>query len=157
MECKRLHTISSDIVRKWETSFDIKYPSPFWILKSECVKMLSSGYGQGMVMVLLLGWLFLPIYIASGVRCTCRQSNTPHTTWTFCYFVQFFFFISPGNNNARILAEAFRWEKNTVVYSRPVLVYLHFHKDIGMIEIHINPLLRSTLPCALFLKFCTLL
>lgn len=38
---------------------------------------------QGMLMVLLLGWLFLPIYIASGVR-------HPHTKSTKCKGKSFF-------------------------------------------------------------------
>lgn len=37
-----------------------------------------------------------------------------------------------GDDNARIPAETVWWEKNTVVYNCPVLIYLHLHKDIGM-------------------------
>lgn len=37
------------------------------VLKVKCSKLIF-GHRQGMLMVLLLGWLFLPIYIASGVR-----------------------------------------------------------------------------------------
>lgn len=39
--------------------------------------MLMFGNGQGMLMVLLLGWLFLPIYIASGVKCLTHTVNYP--------------------------------------------------------------------------------
>lgn len=39
--------------------------------------MLIFGNGQGMVMVLLLAWLFLPIYIASGVRCLTLTAKYP--------------------------------------------------------------------------------
>lgn len=60
-------------------------------------------------------------------------------------FVKFFsphnhFWIlsSPGDNHAGILAEAVWWQKNTVIYSCPVLIYLHLHKDISMTQIHSN-------------------
>lgn len=46
----------------------------------------ASAHHQGMLMVLLLGWLFLPIYISSGVSSTDKPSSL-HTgfdiTWYF--------------------------------------------------------------------------
>lgn len=47
-------------------------------VKSKACRFLCCcGRWQGMLMVLLLGWLFLPIYIAAGVRLrrgTCFSS-----------------------------------------------------------------------------------
>lgn len=84
---------------------------------------------QGMLMVLLLGWLFLPIYIASGVK-------HPHTMDNLCFFMPLSHFptLPPiGEDHARVLTEALWWEKNAAIYSHPVSLYLHFHKDIGKI------------------------
>lgn len=90
-----------------------------------------------MLMVLLLGWVFLPIYISSGVRqlkyhtlCTCVILPI--------YSISELSLSSPGDDHARILAEAVWGQENPVVLSRPLLIYLHLHKDIGMIQIHRN-------------------
>lgn len=86
---------------------------------------------QGMLMVLLLGWLFLPIYIASGVK-------HPHTKSTKCEGKSFYMPLThfptlppAGEDHARVLTEALWWEKNAAIYNHPVTLYLHFHKDIG--------------------------
>lgn len=88
---------------------------------------------QGLLMVLLLGWLFLPIYIASGV-------NHSHTKSQKCDEQSFYMPPShfptlppAGENHAGVLTEALWWEKNADIHSHPVSVYLHFHKDIGKI------------------------
>lgn len=64
-------------------------------------------------------------------------------------------FSSQGNNNARVLAETIWWEKNTVIYSCSVLVYLHFHKDISMIQFHNNSVVPSML-CMFLMLFTEL-
>lgn len=87
-------------------------------------------------MVLLLGWLFLPIYIASGVK---QHTEIPQKMLliSFVFFFSFFFkyhfpTCSPaGEDHARVLTEALRWEKNADIHSHPVSIYLHLHKDIG--------------------------
>lgn len=72
---------------------------------------------QGMMMVLLLGWLFLPIYIASGV-------SFLHTLWkketiSCCMhdfghlfprdLIELDLISSTGDNDARVSAEAVWW------------------------------------------------
>lgn len=87
-------------------------------------------------MVLLLGWLFLPIYIASGV--SCHEISHRHT---FAHAGHHLGCLSsPGDDNARIFAEAIWWEKNTAIYSHLVLIYLYLHKDIGMTQIMLSML-----------------
>lgn len=82
-------------------------------------------------MVLLLAWLFLPIYIASGVR-GCIHSNTSLFTFYKHYTVHNFFFNVPvGDNYAGISSEEIWRQKDTDIYCYFVIIYLHLHKNIG--------------------------
>lgn len=83
-----------------------------------------------MLMVLLLGWLFVPIYIASGVRGLHTQQTH---TWMFTHcltillYSSYVLYSSLGDHHARIFAKAIWWEENTIIYSGLVLIYLHLH------------------------------
>lgn len=88
---------------------------------------------QGLLMVLLLGWLFLPIYIASGVN-QSRTKSQKCDEKSFSMPLSHFPTRPPaGEDHAGVLTEALWWEKNADIHSHPVSVYLHFHKDIGKI------------------------
>lgn len=88
-------------------------------------------------MVLLLGWVFLPIYISSGVRQLKYHTLCPWVILSI-YSISELSLSSPGDDHARILAEAVWGQENPVVLSRPLLIYLHLHKNIGIIQIHRN-------------------
>lgn len=107
-----------------------------------------SGLLQGMLMVLLLGWVFLPIYLSSGVRQLKYHSLCTGMILRI-YSISELSLSSPGDDHARILAEAVWGQENTVVLSRPLLIYLHLHKDIGMIryDIYIFYLISTTRVC----------
>lgn len=57
-------------------------------------------------MVLLLGWLFLPIYIASGVK--QPHKNAIKNIWGFL-FRHFPTRLPAGEDHARVLTEALWW------------------------------------------------
>lgn len=81
----------------------------------------------------MLGWLFLPIYIASGVRGLVNSStslimfNIPHTV----HCSKKYFNVLVGDNYARVSSEEIWRQKNTDIYCYFVFIYLHLHKNIG--------------------------
>lgn len=86
-------------------------------------------------MVLLLGWLFLPIYIASGVK---HPRHVPTTQSKSGFFVLIPLSHHPtllpaGEDHAGVPTEALRWQENAALHRHPVSIHLHFHKDIGKI------------------------
>lgn len=93
-------------------------------------------------MVLLLGWLFLPIYIASGVR-GLVDSNTSLIMFSTHYTVHKKINVFVGDNYAGVSSEEIWKQKNTDFYCYFVFIYLHLHKNIGKCqEIHLIALLE---------------
>lgn len=84
------------------------------------------------------------------------QTNTLKYDLVLSSLIVVLFFLiitlpSPGDDHARIPAEAVWWPKNTVIYSYPVLIHLHLHKNIGMTHTSFcNIFIRWF--CRLFLK-----